>query len=374
MWANMRIGFDKGPEGRGAIFSRPRRLIEAWRPEGVPLALAAIEAARAEGAWIAGYASYELGYALERRLRALMPPDRRLPLLRFGVFEEGPGDWTPEAGPAQLGAFEPRWTPQDHRAALEQVRGYIGAGDIYQANLTFPLDAECSGGAEALFAALSRGQPVAHGAMVEQDGLPALISRSPELFFATDGAGGIETRPMKGTRPRGATEAEDEAHRAFLVSDEKNRAENLMIVDLLRNDLSRVAVPGSVAVPKLFEVETYASVHQMVSHVTARLAPGAGLAAILAALFPCGSITGAPKLRAMEIIRELEPWPRGAYCGAIGWAAPDGRSSFNVAIRTLTVEGGRATLNVGGGIVWDSEAASEWDEALWKTRFARSLA
>ncbi len=369
----MRIGFDRGPEGRGAVFSRPRRLIEAWRPEGVPLALAAIEAARAEGAWIAGYASYELGYALERRLRRLMPQERRLPLLRFGVFEQAPEDWAPEVGPARLDAFEQRWTAQDHRAALDKVRDYIAAGDIYQANLTFPLDAVCTGRAEALYAALSRGQPVAHGAMVEQEGLPTLISRSPELFFATDGAGGIETRPMKGTQPRGATQAEDEARRAFLAADEKNRAENLMIVDLLRNDLSRVAVPGSVAVPKLFDIETYASVHQMVSHVTARLAPGAGFAAILAALFPCGSITGAPKLRAMEIIRELEPWPREAYCGAIGWAGPDGRSSFNVAIRTLMVEGGRATLNVGGGIVWDSEAGSEWDEALWKTRFARIL-
>ena len=373
MWANMRIGFDKGPGGGAVRFSRPRRLIEAWRPAGVPLALAALDAARAEGAWVAGYASYELGYALERRLLPLMPEHRRLPLLRFGVFEEGPEAWEPEAGSTRLGEFAPRWSAEDHRAALDRVRGYIGAGDIYQANLTFPLDAACSGRPEALFAALSRGQPVAHGALVEQEGLPALISRSPELFFATDGAGGIETRPMKGTRPRGATEAEDAAHRAFLTSDEKNRAENLMIVDLLRNDLSRVAVPGTVAVPRLFDVETYASVHQMVSHVTARLAPGAGLGAIMAALFPCGSITGAPKLRAMEIIRELEPWPREAYCGAIGWAAPDGRSSFNVAIRTLMVEAGRATLNVGGGIVWDSEAGSEWDEALWKTRFARIL-
>ncbi|WP_432256282.1 aminodeoxychorismate synthase component I [Limimaricola sp. AA108-03] len=367
----MRIGFDSGPGGRGAIFSRPQRLIEAWQPGGVPLALAAIDAARAEGAWVAGYASYELGYALERRLAPAMPAPRRLPLLRFGVFETEPERWSPRAGPASLGAFVPRWTATEHAAALERVRAYIAAGDIYQANLTFPLDAACSGSPEALFAALSRGQRVSHGALVEQEGLPALVSRSPELFFATDGAGRIETRPMKGTRPRGATPAEDAAHRAFLAADEKNRAENLMIVDLLRNDLSRVALPGSVSVPKLFDIETYATVHQMVSHVAARLAPGVGLGAVLAALFPCGSITGAPKLRAMEIIRELEPWPREAYCGAIGWAAPDGRSSFNVAIRTLMVEAGRATLNVGGGIVWDSDAASEWDEALWKTRFAR---
>jgi len=371
MWTKMRIGFDSGPGGRGAIFSRPQRLIEAWQPGGVPLALAAIDAARAEGAWVAGYASYELGYALERRLTPAMPAPRRLPLLRFGVFETEPEPWSPRVGPASLGALVPRWTATEHAAALERVRAYIAAGDIYQANLTFPLDAAYSGSPEALFAALSRGQRVSHGALVEQEGLPALVSRSPELFFATNGAGRIETRPMKGTRPRGATPEEDAAHRAFLAADEKNRAENLMIVDLLRNDLSRVAVPGSVSVPKLFDIETYATVHQMVSHVAARLAPGVGLGAILAALFPCGSITGAPKLRAMEIIRELEPWPREAYCGAIGWAAPDGRSSFNVAIRTLMVEAGRATLNVGGGIVWDSDAASEWDEALWKTRFAR---
>ncbi|SDE84338.1 aminodeoxychorismate synthase component I [Limimaricola pyoseonensis] len=369
----MRIGFDTGPSGRGAQFVAPERLIEAWRPEGVVPALMALEAARAEGAWLAGYASYELGYALERRLAPLLPETRRLPLLRFGVYPAGPADWSPEPGPASLGDFAPRWTQAEHAAALARVRGYIGAGDIYQANLTFPLDAECTGRPEALFAALSRGQPVGHGALVEQEGLPALLSRSPELFFETDAAGRIETRPMKGTRPRGATPEEDAAHRDFLATDEKNRAENLMIVDLLRNDLSRVAVPGSVAVPKLFSVETYASLHQMVSTVAARLRPGAGLGAILAALFPCGSITGAPKLRAMEIIRELEPWPREAYCGAIGWAAPDGRSSFNVAIRTLMVEEGRAVLNVGGGIVWDSEAGSEWDEALWKTRFARML-
>ncbi len=369
----MRIGFDNGPFGRSAQFARPERLIEAWTPAGVPLALAALDAARAQGAWVAGYASYELGYALEPRLATLLPETRRLPLLRFGVYEDGPVDWRPESGPAALEAFSPRWSADDHANAMAAIRDYIAAGDIYQANLTFPLDAEASGSAEALVTALSRGQPVGYGALVEQQGLPDLICRSPELFFATDADGHIETRPMKGTRPRGATPEEDSAHREFLATDKKNRAENLMIVDLLRNDLSRVAMPGSVSVPKLFEVETYASVHQMVSHVSARLVPGAGLSAIFAALFPCGSITGAPKLRAMEILRDLEPWPREAYCGTIGWAAPDGRSSFNVAIRTLMLEDGHATLNVGGGIVWDSEAASEWDEALWKTRFARIL-
>jgi para-aminobenzoate synthetase component I len=179
---------------------------------------------------------------------------------------------------------------------------------------------------------------------------------------------------MKGTAPRDADPARDAALRAELGHDVKNRAENLMIVDLLRNDIGRIAEIGSVRVPELFTVETYATVHQMVSRVTGRLAPGTRLSRVFRALFPCGSVTGAPKLRAMEIIRELEPWPREAYCGAIGWAAPDGRASFNVAIRTIALHpGGEAVLNVGGGLVADSSAASEYEEALWKARFAGPL-
>jgi para-aminobenzoate synthetase component 1 len=211
---------------------------------------------------------------------------------------------------------------------------------------------------------------VGHGALVS---LPAatLLSRSPELFFALDGRGGIETRPMKGTAPRDPDPARDAALRDGLGRDAKNRAENLMIVDLLRNDISRIARVGSVKVPELFAVESYATVHQMVSRITGRLLPGTPLSRIFAALFPCGSVTGAPKLRAMEIIRELEPGAREAYCGAIGWAAPDGRASFNVAIRTLALyPGGEAVLNVGGGLVADSTAADEYEEALWKARFA----
>jgi para-aminobenzoate synthetase component 1 len=176
---------------------------------------------------------------------------------------------------------------------------------------------------------------------------------------------------MKGTAPRHADPARDTAVRDALGRDAKNRAENLMIVDLLRNDVSRIAEVGSVRVPELFTVESYATVHQMVSRVTGRLLRGTPLSRVLAALFPCGSVTGAPKLRAMEVIRELEPAPRGAYCGAIGWAAPDGRAVFNVAIRTVALyPGGEAVLNVGGGVVADSTAEAEYEEALWKARFA----
>lgn len=332
----------------------------------------ALDEARAEGAWLAGYASYELGYALEPRLSNLMPSGRRLPLLCFGVYDEPTQrDLPPASGGVK--SFEPRWDEARYTRAFRQVHDAIGAGDIYQANLTFPIDLSVDGDSAALYAALAAGQPVGHGALVEQDGLPDLLSRSPELFFRTDADRSIETRPMKGTQPRSDDMAEDARRRAFLSTDEKNRAENLMIVDLLRNDISRVALPGSVKVPELFKVETYATVHQMISLVQAQLHLGAELSDILSALFPCGSITGAPKIRAMEILADLEPWSRDIYCGAIGWAAPDGRSEFNVAIRTLTVEDGKATLNVGGGLVWDSTAPSEYEEALWKARFAHQL-
>ena len=178
---------------------------------------------------------------------------------------------------------------------------------------------------------------------------------------------------MKGTQPRSADPVEDARRREFLRNDEKNRAENLMIVDLLRNDISRICEPGSVHVPDLFTVETYETVHQMTSLVAGQVVDGTGLGDIFRALFPCGSITGAPKLRAMEILSELEPDPREIYCGTIGWAAPDGRAEFNVSIRTLMIEQGRAVLNVGGGVVYDSKSTSEYEEALWKTRFARQL-
>ncbi len=372
MGMQVRIRFDQGPGGRGTRFERPSQIIRADEAAEVPQALAALDAARADGAWLAGYASYELGYALEPRLLDRLPDNRRLPLLCFGVFE-APNRMGLPKPEGELVSFNPRWDEARYVQAFRAVHGAIGAGDIYQANLTFPIDLGLRGDSEALYAALAAEQPVGHGALVQQDGLPDLLSRSPELFFRTDAQGRIETRPMKGTQPRSEDPNEDERRRRFLGSDPKNRAENLMIVDLLRNDISRVALPGSVKVPELFKIETYATVHQMVSLVQAQLHLGVGLADILTALFPCGSITGAPKIRAMEILSDLEPWPRDIYCGTIGWAAPDGRSEFNVAIRTLMVEGGQATLNVGGGVVWDSTAPSEYEEALWKARFARQL-
>ncbi len=370
---SVQIRFDHGPDGTACSFARAQRLIVARAPEDVPDALAALDRARADGLWVAGYATYELGYALEPKLTPLMPEPRRLPLIQFGVY-----DWPSIAeallpGEVQLDGFDPAWDAARYASGFKTVHDYICAGDIYQANLTFPIALRSGGTPAALYHALDKLQPVRYGAMIEQEGLPAILSRSPELFFRTDTRGRIQTRPMKGTMPRSDDAAEDARHRFFLQTDEKNRAENLMIVDLLRNDLSRISTPGSVQVPELFSIESYETVHQMTSLVTGQMVDGTGLGDIFRALFPCGSITGAPKVRAMEILRELEPAPRDIYCGTIGWAAPDGRSEFNVSIRTLLLEAGQATLNVGGGLVYDSTAEAEYEEALWKARFAHRL-
>lgn len=377
------VQFDKGPDGAPLRFETPERLITAWHADEVAPAFAEMEAARAAGRWLAGFASYELGYALIAKLVARMPEGREVPLLQFGVFDApravaGPVSGGAVSGPAaeDAGRFEalaPLWSPEDYARAFAVVHDAIGAGDIYQANLTFPVTGRWAGDLDALYRRMQAHQPVPHGACLDFGG-PVLLSRSPELFFAVDAQGVLTTRPMKGTAPRGAGGADDRVLRAALAASAKDQAENLMIVDLLRNDMSRVSQVGSVRVPELFTVEDYATVFQMTSRITSRLIPGTTLARIFEALFPCGSITGAPKIRAMEILSELEPEPRGAYCGALGWAGPDGAMSFNVAIRTVTCfRDGRARFGVGGGVVHDSTAAGEYDEALLKGRFATAL-
>lgn len=368
----MELNFDHGPDGGPQGFFEPIDVLTAYSPQDVPRVFEALDRAASQGLWIAGYASYELGYVLEPKLASLMPPERRLPLMRFGLYRE-PGESTTaaESGEATLSEFTARWSEDQYAQAFAKLHAAIGAGDVYQGNLTFPLDAAYSGDPLAIYQCLRAYQPVGHGAMVSQSDGPTILCRSPERFFQITNEGIIVTRPMKGTQLRADDPREDAERIAFLHADEKNRAENLMIVDLLRNDISRVCQPGTVCVPQLFEVETYATVHQMVSQVQGQVLPEAQLSDVFTALYPCGSITGAPKIRAMEILSELEPWARDTYCGTIGWAAPDGRADFNVAIRTLLLEDGQATLNVGGGVVWDSTAPSEYEEALWKSRFTQ---
>lgn len=369
---DMNIHFDTGPLGTGSAFSAPCDVLIARDASDVPDVLAAMQAARDAGHWLAGMASYELGYSFSNKLRDLMPEGRRLPLLQFGVFDapvasDGPA---PEGTTPTISAPQPMWNFERYAAAMATLKDYIAAGDIYQANFTFPMTAKVAGATADLYHALKQRQPVGHGAYVDL-GDDVLLSRSPELFFEINNSGMIRTRPMKGTMPRGASPQMDHANKNWLMSSPKNRAENLMIVDLLRNDVGRLAEIGSVKVPKLFSIETYETVHQMTSEVQAQLRDDVDLPELFAALFPCGSITGAPKIRAMQIIAELEEAPREAYCGGIGWMAPDGAMGFNVAIRTLLVgKNGDVRLNVGGGIVHDSTAEAEYEEALWKARFA----
>lgn len=373
------ILLEHGPGGRPALFSAPRAVIAAWAPGEVAPALERAEAARAGGAWIAGYVAYEAGYALEPRLRRLMPRRRPGPLVLFGVHD-APGDAGPaleaaaEAGRATaMTAPEPALGRRAYGRAAGRVFDWIAAGDCYQVNLTFPMRARLvSGSPLGLYGALRRTGAVGHGAYVDLGVGPVVVSRSPELFFRIGPGGRIATRPMKGTRPRGATAAEDAAIVAELAGAAKDRAENLMIVDLLRNDIARLAKVGSVKVPALYAIETYATVHQMTSTVEGVLEGRPGLAGLMAALFPCGSVTGAPKIRAMEIIRAVEKAPRGGYCGAVGWMGPDGAADFSVAIRTLSVTGDEIVMNVGGGLTHGSTVQGEWEEALWKARFVKA--
>ena len=363
--------------GNDVLFASPRQIIVADTSEQFPAALEAAERARAEGRWLAGYFSYEAGYLLEPKLRALLPEGRRTPLLCLGVFD-GPSDerLPLPVDPRTNGPIfdaRPAWDFDDYRPRFERLHRHLREGDCYQGNLTFPFAARWSGDPLAAFAALAARQKVKYGALVALDG-PILLSRSPELFFEIGADGFIETRPMKGTAPRGRNPAEDERSREFLRNDPKNQAENRMIVDLLRNDISLISEVGSLDVPELFRIESYATVHQMVSRVRARLLPALTIGRIFAALFPCGSITGAPKIRAMEVLRALEDRPRDAYCGAIGWIAPGGRMRFNVAIRTITLHpDGEAVFNVGGGVVFDSAAEEEYEECLLKARFVTGM-
>lgn len=354
------------------MFAKPCDIICADDAEDVIDALAQIESARASGKWCAGYLSYEAGYALEPKLRQFLPEGRCLPMVLMGVFDK------PETRPvtaqnisgATLKDLQPSLSFEAYAPRFEQVHRHLSVGDCYQANLTFPITASWQGEPAALFDDMTIRQPVRYGALVDLGG-PIILSRSPELFFEVDDAGWIETHPMKGTMRRGVKPEEDAALAEALRQDSKNQAENLMIVDLLRNDISRICEVGSLHVPELFRVESYPTVHQLVSRVRAKLAKDVTILDIITALFPCGSITGAPKIRAMQILRGLEDQPRDIYCGSIGYIAPSGQMRFNVAIRTLTLhKAGKAVLNVGGGIVYDSNARSEYEECLLKARFA----
>ncbi len=371
---------DRSGAGQALLFADPVEIVEAREASEIAGAFACIEDGLARGLHAAGFLSYELGYAFEPRLAGLLPSERALPLLWFGLFE-APRSIVPAAldqgfaglCPPPLEALAFGLDETGHAEAVQRVLDYLHAGDAYQVNLTFPIRFRYRGDPLALYGALRASQPVAHGGMVET-GQASILSVSPELFIETAGGRAV-TRPMKGTAARAMDAEADETAKAVLRTDPKQRAENLMIVDLLRNDLGRVSETGSVAVPALFSVETYPGFHTLTSTVTSQLRPGLSLLEQMQALFPCGSVTGAPKLRAMEIIRELEAAPRDIYTGSIGMIAPSGDLCFNVAIRTATLlPGGEGVYGVGGGIVVDSKPAEEYAECRLKARVLTDLA
>jgi para-aminobenzoate synthetase/4-amino-4-deoxychorismate lyase len=365
------------PGGRSLLFQNPEEVIAVSDPTEVEQALASVSEGLSRGLHAAGFFGYEFGYCLEPKLRALLPKEQQQPLFYIGLFrapvpfnDEATLDWLDGHGGgerATVSNLRLSWTRERYGEAFRAVKDYIAAGDVYQINLTQKFFFDFEGDPVALYAALRRKQRVAYGGFINTPKF-SVLSLSPELFFRREGQH-LSTRPMKGTAPRGRTPREDARLKTWLEMDEKQRAENLMIVDLLRNDLGRVSRIGSVEVTDLFSVETYRSVHQMTSGICSELRSDMGLADMLRALFPCGSVTGAPKVRAMEIIRELEGGPRGVYCGAIGHIQPSGDCQFNVAIRTVVLDGTHGEMGIGGGIVADSKEESEYEECLLKARF-----
>jgi para-aminobenzoate synthetase/4-amino-4-deoxychorismate lyase len=377
----MFILFDDAREGGAPprLYRKPGQVVVAHELDEVLPALERVRAGLRAGKHAAGYLAYEAGHAFDPKLRD-SARKRDGPLLCFGLFD---GFETPDLAellPAPDGVYvgppRPRVSQDYYEQAVGEVHEHLFAGDFYQANLTFGCDVAVAGDPLALYVRLQRSARAGWGGVLLHDE-HSIVSLSPEQFF-TIRHGIIEARPMKGTAPRRADPKADRAEAGALAADEKQRAENLMIVDLMRNDLARVSVAGSVEVPELFAVETYPTVHQMVSRITARLRSECDTIDVLRTIFPCGSVTGAPKVAAIEALRRLEPEPRGAYTGSMGWIEPpkngqQGDAAFNVLIRTLEMHGDttKARLGLGSGLVVDSQPSNEWAECLLKGDFVR---
>lgn len=376
------------------LFLDPVHVLQIHRISELESLLASISTYRQQGYYLAGYFAYECGYHI-KKLGLSDYHHEKQPLAWFGVyrqpliydhrrgaFQDIPGSTNACPLPSLV---QENFTHRIHdivfnldeaeyHACIERIKEYIRAGDVYQVNFTGRYSFSFSGSPLSLYQALKRKQPVSYSAYIRAAGQDILCF-SPELFFRMQGQH-ILARPMKGTAPRGRTSHEDRQVAKWLAGDTKNRAENVMIVDLLRNDLGRLCQPGSVTVPHLFTIEKYGTLFQMTSTVEGRLKAGVGDSQLFRSVFPCGSITGAPKIRAMEIIKELEQTPRGIYTGSIGYFAPalDQRDQtasalFNVAIRTIVLENGHGEMGVGSGITSDSLASAEYAECAIKAHF-----
>ena len=369
--------FDDLRTGTALRCPPPFRVLTARTPEDVVPVLAEVERATAAGHWAFGYLGYEAAAGLDPRAPGAPARSRRpSPGLVRAVRTTRPRSRrsTPPTARAAPVDWHPDWSDAEHRRAVGRVREHIAAGDTYQVNLTDRLRAHVTGDPAELYAGLALAQGGAYSAYLDL-GRHVVASASPELFFEWDGDH-VRTRPMKGTAARGRTADDDRQQAERLQSSPKERAENLMIVDLLRNDLSRVARVGSVDVPGLFVLERYPTVWQLTSEVTARTRTDVGLVDLFRALFPCGSVTGAPKRASMQLIRDLEAGPRGVYCGAVGLVAPPGapfRARFSVAIRTVVLdrETGAAVYGAGGAITWGSDADAERAELQAKAAVLR---
>ena len=376
-------------EARSYLFRDPVRVAEVRELGEIPELFRAVETAGREGLYAAGYLGYECGYHFEP---TALPAGERvggggLPLAWFGFYREplifdhetgtfNRAEAVPEesAGPETGCVAEMEITEAKYAGQVERIKRLIERGETYQVNLTTRVRLRWKGDEAALFGQMMRAQPVEFGAYLKLGG-GAILSASPELFFDSreglmQGQGReIEVRPMKGTASRGRDMEEDVERARWLAGDEKNRSENVMIVDLLRSDLGRVCAMGTIEAEEMFKVERYPTVLQMVSTVRGVLREEVGYRELFRALFPSGSIVGAPKIRTMGIVRELEGRDRGVYTGSIGLIAPGGRATFSVAIRTVTIEGERAEMGVGSGVVYDSDAAAEFEECRGKARF-----
>uniref|UniRef100_UPI00405692A8 aminodeoxychorismate synthase component I n=1 Tax=Candidatus Electronema sp. TaxID=2698783 RepID=UPI00405692A8 len=369
---------------RSFLFLNPSSHLICCSGDDAAAFLNQVDQLRQQGFYLAGWLDYEFGYLLEPRLRCFLAKDNRL-LAMFGVYKEplifdhqtglcSGGEWPGAAEAAEdyfsCSDLQTSVCQEENLLAVEKIQNYIRAGDTYQVNFTLHFEFAFHGSAAAFYRALRRNQSVCYSAWIRHDGRD-ILSFSPELFFRAN-TEKVRVRPMKGTLRRGRTNAEDEERRRLLQSDPKNRSENVMIVDLLRNDLGRLLHEsgGGQVVPRtLFEVETYESLLQMTSTIDGIPAGAApSFRQMIEALFPCGSVTGAPKIRTMEIIRELERQRRGVYCGAIGFTSRT-ESCFNVPIRTVELAHGRGRMGIGSGIVADSKAEEEWAECLLKGNF-----
>ncbi|PCE30494.1 aminodeoxychorismate synthase component I [Burkholderia ubonensis] len=348
------------------------KTISARTADELPQAIADIDKAQQEGRWIALKLAYSLGEWLEPALKegSAHATDNATPRLTALVFESASNEpaWQslPVHRSSRILSARPRIGFDEYREKISAIKRSIENGDVYQINYTLPVDVRFDGDPESLYRNLINLHPVSHAAYID-DGESYVLSFSPELFLSRS-AGILTSRPMKGTAPRHRDPEEDRMSARTLQASSKDRAENAMIVDLLRNDMGRIARTGSVTVEKLFDLERYPSIWTLTSTINADIGHTAFFD-VLRALFPCGSVVGAPKIAAMRRIRQLEMADRGLYCGSIGWMAPNGDFSLNVAIRTLVLESnGAGVYGVGGGVVFDSEAELEWRECQWKSR------